>query len=128
MDTYEIITTILLGFVVGILGGWQGREGGIYVLTGLMALGLVSSQKTAAGTALLYTTIPVSIGAVYDYNKRGHVDWKIAVILIPIGFIASIMGAKLNKVTPEKITLLSLGISTLFVSVYFFYKTYNTKW
>ncbi len=128
MDTYEIVTAILLGFVVGLLGGWQGREGGIYVLTGLMALGLVSSQKTAAGTALLYTTVPVSIGAVYNYYKRGHVDWKIAAILIPTGFIASIIGAKLNKVTPEKITLLSLGISTLFVSGYFFYQSYITNW
>ena len=128
MDKTEIITTVVLGVIVGLLGGWQGQAGAIYILTGLMALELVSDQRTAAGTALLYTSVPVSLGAVYEYYKTGDINWQAAAILIPCVFIASIFGAKLNKITHKKITLLSIGISTLAVAGYFFYKSYNTKW
>lgn len=128
MDKTEIITTIVLGVIVGLLGGWQGQAGAIYILTGLMALELVSDQRSAAGTALLYTSVPVSLGAVYEYYKTGNIHWQVAAILIPCVFIASIFGAKLNKITHKKITLLSIGVSTLVVSGYFFYKSYNTKW
>jgi uncharacterized membrane protein YfcA len=99
----------------------------IYILTGLMALELVSDQRTAAGTALLYTSVPVSLGTD-EYYKTGDVHWEAAAILIPYVFIASIFGAKLNKITHKKVTLFSIGVSTLMVSGYFFYKSYNTKW
>lgn len=128
MNQSEITTTIILGIIVGLLGGWQGQAGAIYILTGLMILELVNNQRTAAGTALLYTSVPVSLGAVYEYYKTGHIDWEIAIILIPCVFIASIFGAKLNKITHEKITLFSVGVSALMISGYFFYKSYNKKW
>ena len=61
-------------------------------------------------------------------HNQNFVQWEIAIILIPCVFISSIFGAKLNKITHEKITLFSVGVSALMISGYFFYKSYNKKW
>ena len=74
MTTDKIIYTIILGIIVGILGGWQGQSGSIYILIGLLAFGIVDNEHTAAGTALLYTSVPVSLGATYLYYKQGYIN------------------------------------------------------
>ena len=53
----------------------------------LMLLNIVESQKVAAGTVLLYTSIPVTLGAAYYYYTKGDIDLKIAGLLIPTVFI-----------------------------------------
>ena len=73
MEKEKIIATIILGVIVGILGGWQGQSGSIYILMGLLAFGIVEDEHTAAGTALLYTSVPVSLGATYLYLSLIHI-------------------------------------------------------
>ena len=67
----KYILTFLLAAVVGLLGGIQGQAGSLYVLTGLLMLGIVKTPAEAAGTALLYTSVPVTLGAAYEYYKQG---------------------------------------------------------
>ena len=121
------ISTFLLAAVVGIIGGLQGNAGSIYILTGLLLFNIVSSQKIAAGTTLLYTSLPISIGAAYHYYKKGDLDFKIAAVLVPTAFIFSILGAKLNYLIPKKYTLYSTGIMMLLSSIFFIRKGYLTK-
>ena len=128
MDSYKITTTIILGIVVGILGGWQGQAGALYILTGLMAFNIVKNQHMAAGTALLYTSVPISLGAAYQYYKNDRIDWDAAMILIPTVFIFSILGAKINFIVHKKITLLSIAFTTLLITIYYFYKAHMIKW
>jgi len=128
MDSYKIATTIILGIVVGILGGWQGQAGALYILTGLMAFNIVKNQHMAAGTALLYTSVPISLGAAYQYYKNDSIDWEAAIILIPTVFIFSILGAKINFIVHEKITILSIAFTTLLITIYYFYKAHMIKW
>ena len=96
MTNSKLLATIILGIIVGILGGWQGQSGSIYILTGLLAFGIVDNEHTAAGTALLYTSVPVSLGATYLYYKQGYVNIEAGLILIPIVFLFSLLGSKLN--------------------------------
>ena len=128
MDSYKIATTVILGIVVGILGGWQGQAGALYILTGLMVFNIVKNQHMAAGTALLYTSVPISLGAAYQYYKNDSIDWEAAMILIPTVFIFSILGAKINFIVHEKITILSIAFTTLLITIYYFYKAHMIKW
>ena len=128
MDSYKIATTVILGIVVGILGGWQGQAGALYILTGLMVFNIVKNQHVAAGTALLYTSVPISLGAAYQYYKNDSIDWEAAMILIPTVFIFSILGAKINFIIHEKITILSIAFTSLLITIYYFYRAHMIKW
>ena len=119
--------TFILAAVVGLLGGIQGQAGSLYILSGLLMFNIVKSQDIAAGTALLYTSIPVTLGAAYEYYKRGKMDLNISLILIPTVIVFSVIGAKLNPYIPKKYTLYSIGLTSLIISIYFFYKGYYQK-
>lgn len=125
MDRY--IKTFLLALFVGLLGGIQGQAGALYILSGLLMLNIADSQQIAAGTALLYTSVPVTIGAAYEYYKMGKIDWKISFILIPVVILSSMVGAKLNPMIPEKYVFYSIGVTSLIISVYFFNRGLKSK-
>ena len=127
MVTAKIIKTAILGIVVGLLAGIQGQAGSLYILFGLMMLNIVDDQKMAAGTALLYTSVPVTIGAAYEYYENKNVDLVAAGILIPIVFIAAYLGAHFNPMIPEKYILYSIGITSLIITIYYFHQGYITK-
>ena len=123
----KYLLTFILAAIVGLLGGIQGAAGSVYILAGLLALGIVETQRQAAGTTLLYTSIPLTLAAAYEYYKKGSVDLTIAAILIPTALIFSILGAKVNFLIPPKITTLSIGVTTLLTSIYFIIKGLRMK-
>ena len=123
----KIIKTILLGMTVGFLGGLLGMAGSIYLLFGLLALNIVDTQRQAAGITLLYTSIPLTLGATYIYYKENQIDFKISIILIVTAFIFTIIGAKVNFMINKKITYILLGITTIFIGIYFLNKSFNIK-
>jgi uncharacterized membrane protein YfcA len=120
----KYILTFILAAIVGIIGGLQGNAGSVYILTGLLLFNIVSTQRMAAGTTLLYTSVPLIIGAAYQYYKKGDIDFKLAGILIVTAFFFSILGAKLNYIIPQKYTLYSTSIMLFLSSLFFFRKAY----
>ena len=56
----KYILTVILSVFVGLLGGIQGNTGAIYILTGLLMLGIVKNQAVAAGTTLSPIVIAAS--------------------------------------------------------------------
>jgi uncharacterized membrane protein YfcA len=127
MLSLKFIKTLILGVSVGLLGGIQGQAGALYILTGLIMFNIVESQQIAAGTALLYTSVPVTLGAAYEYYKRKEIDWMVALVLIPTVIVASIIGAKINPLIPPKYTLYSISLTSFVISLYFLHKGLNTK-
>tara|TARA_B100000902_G_C27169240_1_gene842877 strand:- start:111 stop:491 length:381 start_codon:yes stop_codon:yes gene_type:complete len=123
----KLVLTALLGSIVGLIGGLQGNAGSVYILTGLLLLDIVSDQQQAAGTTLLYTSVPLTIGAAYHYYKKGKVDLKIAGILIISSFIFSLLGARLNFLISQKYTLYSISIMMFLSSLFFLRKAYLHK-
>lgn len=118
----KYILSVLLGSVVGILGGLQGNAGSLYVLTGLLLLGIVDDQRKAAGTTLIFTSVPLTLAAAYAYYQKGDVDLPIAGTLIVTAVAFSYIGAKLNYLIPEKYVLFSIFVATLLSSIYFLHK------
>jgi uncharacterized membrane protein YfcA len=120
----KYILTFLLAAVVGLIGGIQGQAGSLYILTGLLMLGIVKTQSEAAGTALLYTSVPITIGAAYEYYNQGKINLKIAAILIFTAFTFEYVGAKINPLISSKVIEYSIAVMTLLSSVYFFKRAY----
>ena len=123
----KYVYTFLLAAIIGLIGGLQGNAGSVYILTGLLFFEIVSSQKIAAGATLLFTSVPITIGAAYEYYKKGDLDLNVASILIPTAFIFSILGAKLNYIIPQKYTLYSIGVMMFLSGIFFLRKGYLTK-
>ena len=118
----ELIT---LGIVslAGFIGGSLGTSGSSIMIPGLLATGVASNYKTAAGTTLLAILAPLSIGAVYVYWKAGHVQVMTAILLVISYFIASTISARLTlKYFSDKQLLLGYAIYLAVVSVYTFYR------
>ena len=90
-------------------------------------LRIVKSQAQAAGTALLYTSIPVTLAASYEYYKNGKVNLKLAGILIITSLVFSYLGAKINPLISPKVIEYSIAVMTLLSSIYFFKRAYYEK-
>jgi uncharacterized membrane protein YfcA len=88
-------------------------------------LGIVDSQRKAAGTTLLFTSVPLTLAAAYAYYQKGDVDIQVALILVSTGIIFSYLGAKLNYLIPEKYVLYSIFIAMLMSSGYFLHKAHT---
>ena len=118
----------ILAAIVGIIGDIQGNAGSVYILTGLLFMGIVKSQAEAVGTTLVYTSIPLTLGAAYTYYKDGKVDVKISSVLVITGLIFSTLGAYLSRYISEKTKLHSTGILLLISSIYFMYRGFQSKY
>lgn len=119
------LITFLIGAFTGLLSGIQGMAGSIYIVFSLLFFNLVTNQQEAAGTTLLYTSIPLTLGGAYFYYKKNKINFKVLSILIPTSFIFCIIGSYLNFKIPEKYVFLSLSILTFFISIYYFKKFYS---
>ena len=112
----------LIGIVVGFIGGIQGIAGGFYISMLLLATGIVTTLRKAAGTTLLAIVFPLSIGAVYEYYKTGDIDYIPGLIITFFYIIFATLGGRYNAMVDEKWILLSLGSLLLLTSGYFFNK------
>ena len=116
------ILTIILASVVGIFGGISGQAGDLQLLTGLLLLGIVKTQRMAAGTLLLFNAFPFMLLSAYKYYKKGDIDIKITLLLIIVSLFSSRLGAELNyKIKPRNVNYI-IGFVTLFSGIYFIYR------
>ena len=117
------ILSALLGSVAGIMGGALGTSGAFTILPGLLLLGIVETQKMAAGTTLITILAPLSILAAIEYYKKGNVDIKVGIIITVAYMIAAWIGAKFANMLPDKTIQMIVGIYLSLVAGYFFYKS-----
>lgn len=117
----KYLLATIIGSVVGFLGGLQGIAGAFYISALLLSLGVLNTQRLAAGTTLLAILPPISLGAVYTYWKSGDVDVGVAVVVAITYSIMAYFGAIFNKVLSQKQVLLSLAVLMFLTSLYFFH-------
>uniref|UniRef100_A0A6C0C5G1 Membrane transporter protein n=1 Tax=viral metagenome TaxID=1070528 RepID=A0A6C0C5G1_9ZZZZ len=123
----KYILSALLGAVAGVMGGALGTSGAFTILPGLLLLGIVKTQKKAAGTTLITILAPLSILAAVEYYKKGNVDVPVGIVITVAYMLAAWFGAKLaNKLDDSTIQTI-VGFYLLLVSSYFFYKSYHSK-
>jgi uncharacterized membrane protein YfcA len=123
----NIIYSILIGTLSGILGGAFGLGGSFIMLPGLILLNVTKDFNTAVGTILFSLLPPVSLFAVIEYYKRGQVDMKIGTILFITYFLAVYVGAKINKMYDQKTLEYACASVFLLITIYFYYHAYNLK-
>jgi len=124
----QYIYAIIIGLVSGAVGGSIGTSGSNIIIPGLLASGIASTYKMAAGTTLLTILAPLSIGAVYTYYKAGDIQFDSAIVIMITYTIAATFSAiYVVKYVNDKTLILAYAIYVLSLSVYFFYKYFNYK-
>lgn len=127
MDLMQIILTIILGGISGILGGALGLGGSFIMLPGVILLNIIPNYKTAVGTILYSMLPPISLLAVYDFYKRKQVNFTIGTILFVSYFLASYLGAIINGYFSQKMLEYASSLCFIAIGIYFFYQAYNSK-
>ena len=120
-------TALIIGCVVGFVGGFQGISGGFYISMFLLLTGLSSTQRHAAGTTLFAVLFPLSIGAVFEYWKTGDIDLYVSITILCSYIIFVWIGSKVNVMVDESYIFLSLAVTMLLTSIYFFTKFRSIK-
>ncbi len=115
MSLSIIVILILIGLLAGTLSGVLGIGGGVIMVPLLLLLGY--SQHIAQGISLAAMLPPVTLLAVLQYARVGHVDWKIALIISGSFIIGGLLGSKIAiSINPNVLKKL-FGILMLFVSL-----------
>lgn len=96
-----IIFLICIGLLAGFLSGILGIGGGVVMVPLLLLVGF--TQHQAQGTSLAVMLPPVTLLAVLQYSKAGHVDWKMALIISATFVIGGLFGSKLAVVINEQL-------------------------
>ena len=123
----NIIYSILIGTLSGILGGAFGLGGSFIMLPGLILLNVVKDFNTAVGTILFSLLPPVSLLAVIEYYKRDQVDMKIGTILCITYFITAYFGSKINAMFSQKTLGYACASVFLMITIFFYYHAYHLK-
>lgn len=102
----DVVISIAVGLLAGVLGGVFGIGGGILIVPACIYL-LGFSQQKAQGTSLVALLAPVGVFGVMNYAKAGNVDWKvgsfIAVAFIGGAYFGSKMAMSIDEVLLRKL-------------------------
>ncbi|MGE5611743.1 MAG: sulfite exporter TauE/SafE family protein [Bacillota bacterium] len=108
---------IAVGIFVGVYSGIMGLGGGT-VLVPILILLLGFTQKQALGTSLAVMLPPVTLPAVIEYYRHGHVKLATALwIALGIAMGAFIGAYVANKLSQETLRL-TFGFVLIFVAAY----------
>ncbi len=87
---FNVLLLVLIGFCVGVLGGFFGVGGGWMVTPALNIFGF--HMAFAIGTPLA-NIFGQSIGAVRKHHRMGNIDWKLGLISI----VTSVIGLEIGS-------------------------------
>lgn len=121
----NILYSIFVGSLSGILGGIFGLGGTFIMLPGLILLNITKDFNTAVGTTLFSLLPPVSLLAVIEYYKRGQVDVTVGTILCITYFLTAYIGAKINKLYKQKTLEYACATVFLMITIYFYYHAFT---
>ena len=108
MDS-NTITVIVIGIIAGIIAGSTGLAAAGAILLGLTFSGIISDHQTILGTTLYTLLPPTVIFGVWDYYKRGKVNFYYGNILIVTILFSTYIGAYLTQIVPEKYLIFLTG-------------------
>jgi hypothetical protein len=114
MATLKLIFT---GIIAGIAAGFFGIGGGLIIVPSLVYL-MGFSQHKATGTSLAILLPPLGAGAVYEYAKKGNVDWKAAVIIGSLLALGAWAGGKYANQLKGPTLQLGFGIFAMIMGAY----------
>ncbi len=130
---FNFLLLILIGFCVGVLGGFFGVGGGWIVTPALNIFGFHMAYAIGTDLANIFGQ---SIGAVKKHQKMGNIDWKLGTISIVVSIIGLEAGSQVVLIL-EKLgdigsivrwcyLVLMFGLSSLMFYDYFVSNPKNT--
>ena len=93
MNPLELLTSVGLGAVAGVLSGLLGIGGGVIMVPGMTLL-LGITQQTAQGTSLL-VIIPTAFSGAATHYRQGLLRDRTPLIIGLIGMVAAVAGSLL---------------------------------
>lgn len=109
MSIHEIITLALIGLTAGVVSGMLGVGGAIIIVPALVFF-FGMTQHQAQGTSLAVLLLPVGFLAFWNYYRQGHVNLKMAFVVILAFFVGGYLGSVLAVHLPEKVLKTGFGI------------------
>src|SRR6476620_7953707 len=113
----EIAKLLLTGVLAGVAAGFFGIGGGIIIVPALVYL-LGFSQHKATGTSLAILLPPLGIGAVYEYWKKGNVDFRAALVIGALLALGAWAGGKYANELKGPSLQLGFGVFSTVVGIY----------
>ena len=117
------ITVIIIGIIAGIIAGSTGLAAAGAILLGLTFSGIISDHQTILGTTLYTLLPPTVIFGVWDYYRRGKVNFYYGNILIVTILFSTLIGAYLTRIVPEKYLIFLTGCLLLVSGAMFIKKS-----
>ena len=99
---WSFIGALVLGVVVGIFSGLFGVGGGLVAIPVLVYV-FKMDQHTAQGTSLAMLLPPTGLLAFMEYQKAGHVNWKLGFLIAGGVFIGGYFGGAWVQHLPNEI-------------------------
>ena len=116
MSIHEIITLALIGLTAGVVSGMLGVGGAIIIVPALVFF-FGMTQHQAQGTSLAVLLFPVGFLAFWNYYKQGHVNLKMAFVVILAFFIGGYLGSVLAVHLPDKVLKTGFGILIIVIGL-----------
>ncbi|MBN2144405.1 MAG: sulfite exporter TauE/SafE family protein [Candidatus Aureabacteria bacterium] len=107
----------LIGIFAGLSAGFFGIGGGIIIVPALVYLAGFS-QHSAIGTSLAILLPPVGLAAVIEYHRKGHVDFRSAIIVAFFLFVFAWISSRLANRVNEPYLKLAFGIFLVLIGLY----------
>ncbi len=114
MEFSTIFLLLCVGLLAGMLSGMIGVGGGIIIVPLLVLFGF--TQHQAQGTSLAALLPPVTLLAVINYNKAGHINWKYALIISLIFIVGGYLGSKIAIAIDQKLLKKIFGVILLLIA------------
>lgn len=111
----EYIWFIIAGLISGVIGG-MGMGGGTLLIP-ILTIFLGVMQRTAQGLNLL-VFIPMSVVALIIHCKNKLVDFKVGLIIIGSGVVASVAGSLLALNLSNGVLQKIFGVFLLLVGIW----------
>ena len=113
-----MILIIIIGLIAGFFAGSMGFSAGPILVPLLLLSALSSNYKSAVGTTILTIIPPLSIFAALNYYRHGHVNVKLALMLmicVTIGaYFGSVFTLNLSSSIMAYLTSFVLAILSVF--------------
>jgi uncharacterized membrane protein YfcA len=116
--TGEIVFSLIIGSILGLISGIVGIGGGIYLIPIILVLGL-GNQKEAAACGAVFVWLNSMSGLIsrFQYNPVDLRDYAVLIIAVLIGgAVGSFLGSsRLSRRTMEKILGLIIVVAIFFL-------------
>jgi uncharacterized membrane protein YfcA len=95
--TLQVLLTLLVGFVTGVLSGMFGIGGAVVSTPAIRALGATALE--AVGSTLP-SVLPSSISGSLRYQREHMILGRVVAWVAPFGVVASVAGSRLSESVP----------------------------